>query len=219
MYNVKCMDRPLGYIYKTTIHDSEHKLDGCYYYGQKRTPYFSENYRGSGKKIKEYIRERGEEKLVCQLLEWGYSGDELNALEKKWISTGVGDNKCLNIKKGGIYAKYKMSASEKRIVQKRMLGNQYAKGYHHSESFKRRFSDAVSKSWKNGKHTEKRNGKNNSMWGKTHTEETKQKISEKVLLASKRHGKQFWWNNGKRNMRGPSSPGDDFVRGRLKNGM
>ena len=61
--------------------------------------------------------------------------------------------------------------------------------------------------------SEANRGEKNAMYGKKHTEETKQKIGEKNRENMK--GK-LWWNNGQIEKRGVECPGDGWERGRIK---
>jgi len=63
------------------------------------------------------------------------------------------------------------------------------------------------------KMSEDRIGEKNAFYGKSHNEETKQKIGEKNR--EKMKGK-LWWNNGQVQQRCIECPGDEWVRGRIK---
>lgn len=58
-------------------------------------------------------------------------------------------------------------------------------------------------------------GKKNPNYGKTWSEEWKQKRREKSLL-NPIHKGTFWWNNGIIEIRSKDNPGDGFVKGRIR---
>ena len=70
----------IGYIYKTT-----NKIDGSVYIGQHKTPYFDEEYLGSGRILLQKIKEFGKENFEVKVLEWAEDLIDLNEKEEKWI--------------------------------------------------------------------------------------------------------------------------------------
>ena len=92
-------DKPYGFIYETML------PDGRYYRGQHKIiswntldPY----YWGSGVIIRDYIRSKGETGLSRKILEFGFSFDHMNELEKKYITEEIlADPKNINLDKGG----------------------------------------------------------------------------------------------------------------------
>ena len=75
-----------GYIYKTTCINENSKLYGKYYIGQHKAKEFDTKYFGSGNIIKKYIKKYGTEGLVCEILEWANSKEELNELEAIYVT-------------------------------------------------------------------------------------------------------------------------------------
>ena len=61
--------------------------------------------------------------------------------------------------------------------------------------------------------SEDRTGEKNAFYGKTHSQETRQKIGEKN---SENMKGMLWWNDGQIQKRSRECPGDDWMRGRLK---
>lgn len=60
------------------------------------------SYFGSGVIIRDYISTYGTDGLVREILEYGYSHDEMNVLEKEYVTEELMlDPKCLNLDKGG----------------------------------------------------------------------------------------------------------------------
>lgn len=88
-----------GMIYKTIL------PDGRYYIGQhkivsKRT--LDSNYLGSGVIIKDYIKSKGKEGIIREILAFGNNVDELNDLENEFITEEVlNDPLNINLDKGG----------------------------------------------------------------------------------------------------------------------
>ena len=95
-------DIKFGYIYKTTIIDNNSKLNNHYYIGKKESSVFDKNYFGSGLIITEYINKYGKNNLICEILEWADTREELNKLEYKWVDKErLKDPLCLNKCLGG----------------------------------------------------------------------------------------------------------------------
>lgn len=90
---------PYGFIYKTIL------PDGRFYIGQHKIisqKTLDPNYYGSGVIIKDYIKSKGKENLQREILCFGYSRDEMNLLESKYITEDILQNKfCINLDKGG----------------------------------------------------------------------------------------------------------------------
>ena len=101
-----------GYIYKTTIKNKESSLDGCYYIGKRQKSEFDKNYYGSGKILKDYKKKYKNEGLYCEILERADSLEELNELEKKYISKFINDDRNINIASGGIGGNVMFGMSE-----------------------------------------------------------------------------------------------------------
>jgi len=88
-----------GFIYKTIL------PDGRYYIGQhkiisRRT--LDPTYFGSGVIIKDYIKSKGITGLRREIICFGNNHDEMNRLEKKYITEDIlNDPKCINLDYGG----------------------------------------------------------------------------------------------------------------------
>jgi hypothetical protein len=88
-----------GFIYKTTL------PDGRYYIGQHKI--ISQNtldptYFGSGRIIRDYIKSKGKLGLKREILDYGYSFDEMNSLESKHVTEDVlTDVLNINLDRGG----------------------------------------------------------------------------------------------------------------------
>jgi hypothetical protein len=90
---------PYGFIYKTIL------PDGRYYLGQHKIINkftLDLSYFGSGVIIKDYIKSKGSSLLKREILEFGYSHDELNLLETKYITPEtMSDPMNINLDFGG----------------------------------------------------------------------------------------------------------------------
>jgi hypothetical protein len=97
--SLQIQHKPYGFIYKTTL------PDGRFYYGQHKIISYNTldpHYWGSGVIIKDYLKSKGEVGLIREILEFGYSFDQMNELEAKYITEEVLLNpKNINLDKGG----------------------------------------------------------------------------------------------------------------------
>lgn len=85
-----------GYIYKTT-----NLLNGKIYIGKKKGK-FTENYKGSGKYLKNSINKYGEENFKVEVIEYCETLEEQNKKEKYWITYYKNQNaEIYNIADGG----------------------------------------------------------------------------------------------------------------------
>ena len=90
-----------GYIYRTEILDQ-----GAYYIGQATCSQHGEFpgnpiYYGSGRKIKEYIKNNGTKNHRVSLMAIAHSQAELNQLEFNIIAGQYGRGNCWNLVEGG----------------------------------------------------------------------------------------------------------------------
>jgi len=92
-------NKAYGFIYKTIL------PDGKFYIGQHKI--ISHNtldplYFGSGVIIKDYLKSKGKENLIREILDFGFSWKEMNLLEAKYITEStLNDPLCINLDKGG----------------------------------------------------------------------------------------------------------------------
>lgn len=87
-----------GFIYITT-----NLINGKKYIGQRKLTNGWTYYFGSGKLIKMAIKKYGKENFKRNIVEYGYSQEELNNLEIKWINkyNAVENNEFYNLADGG----------------------------------------------------------------------------------------------------------------------
>ena len=70
-----------GYVYKTT-----NLINDRSYIGKKKKSVFDHTYYGSGIVLAEAIKKYGKENFSIEILGWATTIDELNSLEKQFIS-------------------------------------------------------------------------------------------------------------------------------------
>lgn len=104
-----------GYVYKTT-----NKITKEMYIGQKKSPYFVDDYYGSGRNIKDQLLDYGKCSFKVKMLKAVESQEELDFYEKFYIKKYKDryKDKCLNIASGGYYgANMMMYASDEKKAQ------------------------------------------------------------------------------------------------------
>lgn len=91
------------YTYEIYINDSSSIWDKHYYYGKHTTTDLNDDYYGSGKIIRQYIKKHGTKNLEKKILNYYTSLDELNKAEIDLITSKKAELKehCLNILDGG----------------------------------------------------------------------------------------------------------------------
>lgn len=111
----------IGYIYITYINDPSSRLNGCYYIGKRQKEEFDKYYVGSGKIIKDYLKNHSKNNLECEIIDIAETIDELNFLEKEYISSVINKEKCLNIAEGGTGGDTfsGLSEEEKKILREK----------------------------------------------------------------------------------------------------
>ena len=133
-------------------------VNGYHYIGQRRFSTGWEKYLGSGIKFIIAVKEFGKENFVRNIIEVAESQEELNKLERLYIQH-------VDATKNENY--YNISNQTHPPMSEK----------HHSEESNRKNSKS---------HIGLQSGKNNGMYGKNHTEETKKKQSdlkkEKIIL-------------------------------------
>lgn len=104
-----------GYIYKTTIINPSSKLHNHFYIGQKQSITVVENYYGSGRKLRDYIKKHINKSnfkninskeaeslgLHREILASAEDINELNTLEAKFVNQELDNPLCLNLMTGG----------------------------------------------------------------------------------------------------------------------
>jgi hypothetical protein len=189
----------ISHLYKIT-----HSPTGKYYYG-KHNGMSQNGYWGSGKALRDFIKKYGTKELSYEILCYG-SPDYIFELESKLVTKEmIEDSLCLNLCEGGLGSPMK-SEEQKRAQSERMKGRLVGeKNPSKREDVRAKLRGR--KTWNSGKKyyyvdgvrvegvkpkkiTPARNytGQHNSFYGKTHSEESRKKISESNL--GKRHSKE-----------------------------
>lgn len=168
------------YIYKTTLLCGT--LAGKYYIGKHTTQANPENcgYAGSGVIVKDYFKKYGKAKgetYNIEILELNPDKVTNAEREKYWIEPNLGDPDCLNIARGGFGGGapgHIVKEETKRKVSQKLMGHKsfIPEGYVLPEEARKKISEAMK-----GNHFCL--GRPSPMKGRKHSEETKQKISEK----------------------------------------
>jgi hypothetical protein len=151
------------YIYKITCTRGRYK--DHYYFGQHTTDNLDDEYKGSGKKLRDYYKKHPND-YVKEIISFHNSQEELNQAEINIINKYLNDNKCLNIAEGGkggctnkgktwkvatVIKRQPMSEETKKKISKANKGtNHREKGWHHSEYSKQKIG--ISNSIKNKGH-------------------------------------------------------------------
>lgn len=112
---------PYGFIYKTIL------PDGRYYIGQHKIvnqKTLDPNYLGSGVIIKDYVKSKGKVGVTRIILDFGFNLEEMNCLEKKYVTEEIlNDSLNINLDMGGRnkFSRYKEVKSRigKTISQRR----------------------------------------------------------------------------------------------------
>ena len=172
----------LHYIYKITC--TEGKLKDHYYYGQHSTENLNDNYKGSGKILRDYYK-KYPNSYIKEIISFHSSYEELDDAEMQIISSYIDDDKCLNITIAGKkwskgcrswhyglphemqpnYGKYHSEETKQKISETKRGTPTWNKGIPLTEECKRKMSESLK-------------GRKSPMEGKHHSEETKRKISE-----------------------------------------
>lgn len=191
--------------------------NGDYYLGQHITNNIEDGYTGSGKKLNERT-----DPFTFDILEYYNSEKELNTAEAELIGDlWYTDPKCLNMKEGGTGG---WSAVNKTLDRSYMLSEEYREKM--SEIAKRLHSEG-----KIPKFTKEDSEKGvkrmlelypkSPFYGKTHTEETKNKIGQKNAKHQKGKGNsmygKMWITNEQKSTRinkGESIP-EGWRKGRV----
>jgi hypothetical protein len=173
--------RKYHYIYKTTC-----IITNRFYIGMHSTDNLEDGYVGSGKRLWHSINKHGKENHVCEILEFLPDRKSLAEREKEIVNIEMLNEKlCMNLALGGeggfssIEHELKFKESSKK--------NQGFKNTIHSkrndklfwEQYKKNVSLGLKNAFKNGSFIPYN-------WsGKSHTDETKQKIGEANSIKQK----------------------------------
>lgn len=171
----------IHYIYKTTC-----DVTGRWYVGMHSTTKLDDGYMGSGKILRYSIRKYGVENHTKEILEFLPTREELVLREIEIINKELmSDGLCMNLKEGGQGGFFNIEAVKKgRAITDKILEKKYGsdfrkivvKNYRNSLSHddKLILSNKIKEAHKNINFNFK------TFEGKTHSDETKRLISEKM---------------------------------------
>ena len=184
-------ERKHHYIYKTTC-----KVTNKFYVGMHSTDNLEDGYLGSGKKLWYSIRKHGAENHEKEILEFLPNRSSLKNREKEIVNERFLENTlCINIALGGGGG----FGSEEHMKKCSSAGNDaFRNRLQNDPEFKKRFSDYARIA------SSKANKKKPPLFtGKTHSEETKQKIGKLNSEKQKGDGNSqhgtCWITNGSEN--------------------
>lgn len=181
------------YIYKTT-----NIVNGKYYIGMHSTDDLNDGYIGSGKKLWYSIKKYGKENFKSEILEFLPNRTLLKNREKEIVNEDIlKDKMCLNLKMGGDGG----IVNEEHGIKLKEGASKWTKAQWEKESYRNKIIEVL----RNNTKESHRLGKirYDTFTGKSHSEETKQKIG--IANSIKQKGEsnsQFgtcWITNGTEN--------------------
>lgn len=122
------LSEPYGYIYKVTDSLNKHNLPNPVYIGQKMGK-FRPGYYGSGKYIKNVIKEYGIENFKLEIVAQASSREELNKLEISWVKKNncIWPNGYNLVPGGGVNSAWFVNHPDREAIRKKFsqshLGN------------------------------------------------------------------------------------------------
>ena len=191
MSSLKEKRKRIQFVYKTT-----NLLNGTYYIGVHSTWNIDDGYLGSGKRLGRAIKKYGKENFKREILAFFDTNKEAYDYEALLVNEElIKDELCLNLKPGG-YGGFSKEAS---IKGGKSFSVNLKADKSLMESHKKRASFNMKKLHVEGKI------KYDTFGGKSHSEETKQKMSE----SSKNKGTSYsnsqfgtcWITDGTQNMK------------------
>jgi hypothetical protein len=162
--------RNIHYIYKTTCN-----VTGKYDVGMQSAYNLEDGYMGSGKRLRYSIRKYGVENHTKEILEYFETREELVLREIEIVTKELVENPmCMNLREGGTGG---FSSEQQKLNA--IKSNEKQKLLRQDPEWVKKKSDLLSKSIKKAYEEGKIDRYVNYDWnGKTHSEETKQLISE-----------------------------------------
>lgn len=156
------------YIYKTI-----NLVDGKQYIG-KHIGEINDAYLGSGLNIKAAIKKYGKENFKKEILYIAKNEEDMNEKEKYYIKkyNSLYDANGYNMTFGG-----KKSGIKFTDLSNKRLGEAIKKAYIENPNAREERRQAALNQWANPEIKKKIMGKNNGMYGRTHTKEAREKIS------------------------------------------
>ena len=158
------------YIYKTTC-----IVTGRFYIGMHSTDNIDDGYVGSGKRLWNSINYHGKENHVCEILEYCKDRQELKKREEEIVNPELlNEDLCMNLTTGGTGG----FVDEEHMMKCSKAGNKKQKKLFETDP--EWAKNKTKNSSKNGKKAYLKGKFKYSWLNKTHSEETKKKISESM---------------------------------------
>ena len=187
-----CLER--RYFSNMIIYKTTNLINNRFYVGQDANN--DNEYLGSGLLLKQAIQKYGKQNFKKETLEYCNSKDELEEAERYWIKilNAQERGKGYNITGGGYgMLGYKASEETKRLIGFSSTLPGYIKRYGEEEGI-RKYNEISKRHSKMmiGRKGISRYGKDNPFYGKTHTDELKEKVSKRFkgnTYATKRKGR------------------------------
>lgn len=168
----------IHYIYKTTCN-----VTGRWYIGMHSTSNLDDGYMGSGLRLRRSIRKYGVDNHTKEILEFFETRELLIEAEKKAITPDMlTDENCMNLKKGGSGGFSSEEAKKGRVKTNQILSEKY--GLNFNSVLRKIFHKNMSDDEKIVHIAKIKKGQKESGYdfgtfrGKSHSEDSKQKISE-----------------------------------------
>ena len=161
-------EKTIHYIYKTTCN-----VTGKWYVGMHSTSNLEDGYMGSGKRLRYSIRKHGKDNHAKEILEYLKTREALVLREIEIVTKElIADDKCMNLKEGG----YGGFSSEEHMIKCHNGASEWQKNNWKNGIFRSKIEkvllENVKKAHQNGRI------KYNTFNDKTHSEKTKQLMSE-----------------------------------------
>jgi hypothetical protein len=169
------IEKKYHFIYKTTD-----IRNGNFYIGMHSTNDLNDGYVGSGKRLKHLIYKHGKKIFNMEILEFLPNRKSLRERESEIVNSDLLlEDKCMNLKPGG-YGGF--NNDEHQLKCSQAAGKKHSERMKNDEEYRKEYSKKISEANKRryyeGNLTQFiENGK--LVWkGRTHSEETKKKLSE-----------------------------------------
>lgn len=175
-------EKDIHYLYKTTC-----LVTNRYYIGMHSTSNLDDGYMGSGKRLRYSLRKHGVNNHVKEILEFFETRELLIEAEINSITPDmITDTNCMNLKGGGEGG---FSSEEHQIKASKGRGAYFVDKYRLDVDFKNKVDVNLNKGRQ--KLYSLPNRKFDNFKNQTHSEESKEKMSEKAKLRVGKKNSQY----------------------------
>ncbi len=192
-------EKKYHYIYKIT-----NVLNNKYYIGMHSTDNLEDGYFGSGRKLSKAIKKYGKVNFKKEILEFLPNRSSLKEREKHLVNEDLlKDLLCMNLMIGG-HGGYseagRLGGIKSALRTNKILKKRFKNEPLFLKAYQERGFIQAKKNWKDGKYKPVHlYGKNNGMYNKHHSIETKYKMSKNHKGKSNSQFGTCWITNGKEN--------------------